>query len=1172
MPHLAEALDRLRADHTGRYQQGRAFEKLIRAALLVNPQYQDRFENLWLWSDWPGAEGGDIGIDLVGELKDGGLCAVQCKFYQSASVSITEVNKFLSNLAGARWKECIFVATGDYSANARRKLEEAAAHIITVGDLDAWPVGDWRELIERPNQALSWGEERHVPRPHQEEALEAIRAGLFGPNRASRGRVLMPCGSGKSEVGLWAAERNVGLGGRVLYLVPSIALMSQTMRTWSYQRDPDLPHRYLAVCSDTRAARQSEDSDFTELAVPVTTNAEKIASELKREAPEAMTVVFSTYQSLPVISEAQYLGVPEFDLVICDEAHRTTGVERSGKGEESPFQLVHNPARLQAGRRLFMTATQRIYTSTSKSKGGEVYSMDDQFLYGPILYQQSFRDAIDAGLLSDYEVVVIAYDDRHAIDGYDKYWKEYQEREYQGRTGKVPRTQILNAEDWVQLVGCWDALADPTTLGVERNRAAGVYKSDDHCRRAIAFTNTIASSKLVEKHWRAVCDSYRDERGREYRGEQVLSLDIEHIDGKQNAYQRAEKVRWLWDADQPERTARVLTNARCLSEGVDIPALDAVLFMAPRQSEVDIVQAVGRVMRRAEGKRRGYIVIPVLVPDGEILQSEQFLRSSAFRQVWRVCRALRAHDERFDASVNTPGLAENLPLRVIDKTSADRSETPDAVQPTLLDRLPQIASVLVEQVGDRHYWPSWGKKSAGVYKDVLSEIRRKSRQGAAAAALASFTKRIQETVIPTFTETDATEMIAQHAVTIPVFDAFFAEHRFAEQNPVSRILHSVMGELQDSGIEFDALIEPLQRSYDRIANVFEDVSEDTDPVAAKLQVLQDVYEGFFKAAIPDVVSRLGIVYTPIPLVDFMLKSAEAVCRRHFGLSLSDPGVEILDPFTGTGTFISRLLSLGSANGRPLIADGDVARKYAGELWANDLVLLAYYIATLKIEQAAAERGAFDHGYVPFGGIVLRDTLAGAVIGRLDYTDANPRRAAEQDQRKIRVIVANPPWSAGQKSAGDDNPNTTRPDLEQQVRDTYGRRHKEVTGRSAGGNAAGNLYVQAFRWASDRLDRKGGGGWRSYIPTPWQPGLPWQECGPPSATSSPTSTWSTCAEMPTRAARSSAGRAKSCLGADHATACRSRSWYATQRKTRPHPPPSITPKSPNTPPSKTSSNG
>ena len=276
-----------------------------------------------------------------------------------------------------------------------------------------------------------------------------------------------------------------------------------------------------------------------------------------------------------------------------------------------------------------------------------------------------------------------------------------------------------------------------------------------------------------------------------------------------------------------------------------------------------------------------------------------------------------------------------------------------------------------------------------------------------------------------------------------------------------------MHELAEEGeVNFDQLIQPLKRSYDRIATVFEDVTEDADPAASKLQILQDVYEGFFKAAIPDVVKRLGIVYTPVPLVDFMLRSAEAVCRQHFGKSLSDPEVEILDPFTGTGTFLARLLTITDANGEPLVRDEDVIRKYSGELHANDLVLLAYYIAALKIEQSAASRGVFEDGYHPFDGIVLRDTFSSAQSGQFDL-EQNPERATEQDTRNIRVIIGNPPWSAGQKSTGDDNPNIEYPHMERQVRETYGTKHREVTGQGAG-KSAGNLYVQSFRWATDRL--------------------------------------------------------------------------------------------------------
>ncbi|MYD05156.1 MAG: DEAD/DEAH box helicase [Acidimicrobiia bacterium] len=1062
MPHLAEALDRLRADISGKYRRGRAFEKLVRNALLENPQYKERFTKLWLWSDWPEAGGVDLGIDLVGEQTEdygGGLCAIQCKFYASGSVNIREVDKFLSYTVDEKWKARIFVATGNYSANARKKLDAASAEIITGGDLDTWPVGDWRQLIEQPDSTLRWAADRHVPRPHQEEALEAIQTGLFGSEGGDLGRVLMPCGSGKSEVALWAAERNVGLGGRVLYLVPSIALMSQTMRTWAYQKDPDIQHRYLAVCADSKAARDSEDANLSELAMPVTTDPEAIASKLKREAFEAMTVVFSTYQSLRKVCEAQDLGAPIFDLVICDEAHRTTGIEDSS-GNKGLFQLVHDRDRLDAHRRLFMTATQRLYASGWKKRaGGEVYSMDDESLYGPILYQQSFRDAINAGLLSDYEVVVIAYDENHHIQGYDRYWKKYEDNR-----GNITSTQVLNAEDWVQMVGCWDALADPNTLGVERDRPAGALNPFYSCRRAIAFTNKIATSKKIEQHWRAVCDNYQQERSSEYRGLEVTDLDVVHIDGKQNAYERSEKVQWLRGEDQPDGSTRVLTNARCLSEGVDIPALDAVLFLAPRQSEVDIVQAVGRVMRQAEGKDKGYIVIPVLVPDGQTLRSEEFLKDSAFQQVWKVCRALRAHDERFDAMVNSPSLAPNI-IRLIDRTT---TTIPNTGQESLPGLLPEIASVMVDQVGDRHYWPSWGRNAAGVYRKVFQEVDRKTREGEGKATLDRFTEGMRKTVIPAFERRDAIEMIAQHAVTIPVFDAFFSDHSFREENPISIHLNTVLNEMQNqAGVNFDQLIQPLKRSYDRIATVFEDVSEDADPDAAKLQILQDVYEGFFKSAIPEVVQRLGIVYTPVPLVDFMLRSAEAVVRKHFGKSLGDPGVEILDPFTGTGTFLSRLLAISGRDGQPLISDDHVAHKYLSEMHAGEMVLLAYYIAALKIEQSASSRGVFDNGYRPFEGIVLRDTFTGSQAGQFELGD-NPVRALEQDARTIRVILGNPPWRAGQKDAGDDNPNLKNTHIKERVRETYGEHHKQVTRKGGGGKAWGNLYVQAIRWATDRL--------------------------------------------------------------------------------------------------------
>ena len=552
-----------------------------------------------------------------------------------------------------------------------------------------------------------------------------------------------------------------------------------------------------------------------------------------------------------------------------------------------------------------------------------------------------------------------------------------------------------------------------------------------------------------------------------------------------NAYQRSSRLGRLREADAEPSSdgpgARVLSNARCLTEGVDVPALDAVVFLAPKRSDIDIVQAVGRVMRTASGKDVGYVVLPVLVPEGKLMESAEVLDGSDFKQVFRVLRALRSHDERLDVTVNSINSAlHKLPLRILDRTDHPGDSEGVQQQLALSDVLARkVASAVVEFVGDRQYWPSWGRRTAAVCRLVRNHLDAEATdKPEVSEALAGFAKAMAETAVPSFTEADAKEMIAQHVVTMPVFDAFFAENRFARQNPVSRHINGVLARLTSAGVGFDHLIESLEGNYRRITTGLSEASSEE-----KLDRLRQVYEGFFKAAIPDVVERLGIVYTPLPLVDFVLRSVDAVCRAEFGRGIGAEGVTVLDPFVGTGTFPARLFTLRGADGEWLVSDGDVARKYRSEVWARDLVMLAYYIAALKIEESAAERGVFEESrYEPFPGIALADTFT---LGTQDmksqrdrYTQQvmavgapvpeNSDRARTQETTPIRVIVGNPPWSAGQKSSGDDNPRDDYEEVAQQVRDTYGAKQVEITGRSGGGNSAGNLYVQAFRWATNRL--------------------------------------------------------------------------------------------------------
>ena len=570
-------------------------------------------------------------------------------------------------------------------------------------------------------------------------------------------------------------------------------------------------------------------------------------------------------------------------------------------------------------------------------------------------------------------------------------------------------------------------------------------------------------------------------------GPELLDFEVRHTDGSRNALQRAHILGWLRGGD-PGGGCRIVTNAKCLTEGVDVPALDAVLFLEPKRSQIDVVQAVGRVMRRSPGKSCGYVVLPVVVPAGKRLGEDEVLSGSDFKVVWSVLKALRSHDERLDVAINTADLTGRPPLRILTAGICDRCgeagcdgqcDTRDETNIGVQGRLPlydAVASRVVEHCGDRQYWHRWGVEVARITATIAQRARAALRADMRLAdAFGAFEADMATTVGRPLPRADLVMMLAQHVVTIPVFDALFSDSGFADRNPISKALNELLGTFKDADVMLSDETRGLERFYSSVADRLSSAA-DSD---TRIKVMLDVYEQFFAHAMPDETKRLGIVYTPVELVDFILRSADAVARAEFGRGLSDPGVNILDPFTGTGTFVNRLLTQRGGDGEFLIRDRDLDRKFHGaaagfsrwpapEVHANEIVLLAYYLAALKIEEGYRERAG---RYEPFEGIVLTDTFHLSGDGRLPGTGAiadNSTRAKVQNELPIQVIVANPPWSAGQKSAGDDNPNVEYPHIEQRVRDTYGRQHRVVTGRGAGGSAAGNLYVEAIRWASDRL--------------------------------------------------------------------------------------------------------
>lgn len=1073
MTSIYEVLDHLRASAISEADKGAKFERLVQAYLRTDPVFADQFSEVWLWGEWPGNQGKhDTGIDLVAKsMTTGDVTAIQCKFFApTTSVSKPMIDSFLAaSGTNAFADRIIFSTTEKWNSNAEQALKDQAKPVRRVGlsDLEHSRV-DWQLLDPTQVKVELALHDKKQPRKYQSTAIEKVTAG-FGEH--DRGRLIMACGTGKTFTSLRLAEQIVGAGGSVLFLVPSISLLSQTVREWV--SESEVPIRPLAVCSDAKSTKRSsndEDISAVDLALPATTNVDVLGARLDaaRADTSAMTVVFSTYQSIKVVAEAQQ-GRSAFDLIVCDEAHRTTGVTLAGT-DESAFVRVHDDAYLQGARRLYMTATPRIYTDASRSKAGEanavVASMDDAETYGPEFHRLGFGEAVERNLLADYKVLVLAVDEESVA------------RTFQQQLSDA--NNELNLDDAAKLVGCWNGLA-------KIGKAEHTFEPDTApMRRAVAFAGNIKDSKRVEQMFTDITEHYARSAGHEDDGELPLRCTVKHVDGTFNALERNDRLDWL--KEQPsENTCRILTNARCLSEGVDVPALDAVMFLSPRKSIVDIVQSVGRVMRKADGKEFGYIILPVGIPAG--MTPEQALADNKrYAAVWEVLQALRAHDERFDAMVNRIELTNkrDSKINVIGVTGGgeetEQLELPLAFRDLDLLRDTMYAKI-VAKVGSRRYWTDWAESVADIATRQTTRIHALLNDPGTGvrAEFDTFLGGLRGNLNDGITESDAVDMLAQHLITRPVFEALFSGSRFLEANPVAQAMERMLAALDAHNVDDEN--RTLEKFYDQVRMRVQGI----DSAEGRQKIVIELYDTFFRTAFAKTVDKLGIVYTPTEIVDFILRSADAVLRQEFGQGLTDEGVHILDPFTGTGTFMVRLLQLG------LIEPQDLARKYAEELHANEILLLAYYIAAVNIEttyydvmtsiaapgggRRAAQPG---HEYVEFPGLVLTDTFQSWEdddTPDLDVFPENNERLEKLKQTPVTVIVGNPPYSSGQDSANDDNANEKYPSLDEHIRSTYAER-STATNK----NSLYDSYIRAIKWATLRIQDRGviayvtNGGW------------------------------------------------------------------------------------------------
>jgi predicted helicase len=1087
MTTFNKILDKYRKISFSEHDKGARFERLMQTYLQTDPRYAYLFKRVWLWNDFPGKSDlgfFDTGIDLVALTFEGDYWAIQCKCYQESSIiDKPAVDSFLStssrefkdeNLHTTGFAHRLWISTTNkWGPNASEAIKNQNPPVtrLNLFDLQESPV-DWEKLEQGISGELSRTPQK-ILRTHQKEALEKTHECF---KVADRGKMIMACGTGKTFISLRIAENETNGKGLILFLVPSISLLGQALREWS--SDALEPINPVCICSDPEISKKktkNDDSDsfsVVDLALPASTNVKDILhqfKQIKAKGNSGLTVVFSTYQSIEVIAKAQKElqkasnGFGEFDLIICDEAHRTTGVTLSDD-DSSAFIKVHDNNFIKGKKRLYMTATPRLYSDNTKSRAAQadavLCSMDDPALYGEEIYRIGFGEAVERDLLTDYKVLILTLSDKDVPPAVQKMIAD--------------KESEITTDDASKLIGCINALSKQI-LGDE-----GAIKATDPepMRRAVAFCSSIAVSKKITTTFNTATDAYINSLPDEKK-DQMVPVASEHMDGTMSAPKRDELLGWL-KADADNNECRILTNVRCLSEGIDVPSLDAVMFLSARNSQVDVVQSVGRVMRKAPGKKYGYIIIPVVVPTN--VEADKALDDNErYKVVWTVLNALRAHDDRFNATVNKIELNKTRPLQIL--VGRPEYSFDDNGLPILLDeqatygtnkdisnqlalQFEQLQNVvfarMVQKVGDRRYWEQWAKNVAEIAERQVERINRLIlKEEHHKVAFEEFLKGLQKNINPSITAQEAVEMLSQHIITKPVFEALFEGYSFVKNNPISVSMQTMLDLLEEEAVEKDT--ETLQKFYDSVKMRASGINN----AEGKQRIIIELYDKFFKTAFPKMVEKLGIVYTPVEVVDFIIYSVNDVLKKEFDRSLSDENIHILDPFTGTGTFITRLLQSG------LIKPEDLERKYNQEIHANEIVLLAYYIAAINIENAYHDTLKSDD-YKAFDGICLTDTFQ---LGESDGSEKffsemfpqNSARVQRQKKAPLRVIIGNPPYSIGQKSANDNAQNQSYTRLDAKIANTYAKES------SAGLNKSlYDAYIKAFRWSTDRLDPNNGG--------------------------------------------------------------------------------------------------
>ncbi|GAA8353106.1 hypothetical protein HpNP16_12170 [Helicobacter pylori] len=865
------------------HDKGSWFEKVSKR-FLIEHDSADEYESIDLWSDWKlrGKEC-DHGIDIVITTASKEYIAVQCKYHQN-NISLNDIATFLTQLQSGvgevRFKKGIIISTSNLSSNALKAIEQIRSNGMGI-DIDEITEEDfihsqidWEKFDPTKTQDELPLCDKKKPHPHQIEAIKATKEYFSNPKN-TRGKLIMACGTGKTYTSLKIME---ALDPKItLFLAPSIALLSQTFR--EYAKEKSDPFYASIVCSDDKVGKSkknkndddSDDINFSELPLKPSTRLEDILSTHKKAQKENKRfIIFSTYQSALRIKEAQEAHLGEIDLVICDEAHRTVGAMYSSneRDDKNAFTLCHSDENIKTNKRLYMTATPKVYSESSKAKAKEsdnvIYSMDDAEIFGEEIYTLNFSKAIALDLLTDYKVIILAVRKENLSGVTNSVNKKISQLEAKGT--KLDK-KLINNEFVCKIVGTHKGLAkqDLIVLDNENKEDHNLQNKDDTApsQRAINFCKSINTSKNIKDSFETIMECYDEELKK--KSFKNLQIKIDHIDGTMNCKDRLEKLEKL-NQFEPN-TCKVLSNARCLSEGVDVPALDSIVFFDGKSAMVDIIQAVGRVMRKAKNKKRGYIILPIALEESEIKNLDEAVNNTNFKNIWKVIKALRSHDPSL---VDEATFKEKIKIFGSDdeKKQNDEKTLFDAI--LLQDLANAVYNVMPTKLGDRNYWENFTKKTGNIARTLnerLKNIFDKNPE-----FFHGFLNSLRENIHQSIKEDEALDMITSHIITKPIFDAIFGDNI---QNPIAKALDKMVLKLSDLGLEGET--KDLKNLYE---------SMKTEAMHAKSQksqqeLIKNLYNTFFKEAFKKQSEKLGIVYTPIEVVDFILRATNGILKKVF---------------------------------------------------------------------------------------------------------------------------------------------------------------------------------------------------------------------------------------------------------------------------------------------------